>query len=109
MWKMPSPPVVVNNTPLVGLFNLRRLDLLAGVYESVAIPKAVEAEFLAIDQADRAAALRASGVRTVGVRDSRLTLPHLTLQPAGSAGSMSVLAKSSPTKSRGQPRSLARS
>jgi hypothetical protein len=52
MWKMPSPPVVSNNTPLVGLFNLRRLDILTGVYESVAIPRAVEAEFLAIDRAD---------------------------------------------------------
>jgi predicted nucleic acid-binding protein len=43
MWKMPSPPVASNNTPPVGLFNLRRLDLLTGVYESVAIPRAVEA------------------------------------------------------------------
>jgi predicted nucleic acid-binding protein len=79
MWKMPSPPVVSNNTPLVGLFNLRRLDILTGVYESVAIPRAVEAEFLAIDRADRTAALRASGVATVRVRDSRLPRGYVGL------------------------------
>jgi hypothetical protein len=48
---------------LVGLFNLRRLDLLAGVYESVAISRAVETEFLAIDRADRTAALRNQSCR----------------------------------------------
>jgi hypothetical protein len=55
---MPSPPVVSKYTPLVGLFNLCQLDLLTGVYESVAIPRAVEAEFLAIDRENRTAALR---------------------------------------------------
>ncbi len=69
---MPSRPVVVNNTPLVGLWNLGRLDLLTALFESVVIPSAVEKEFLAKGDPGRAEALRASGVTTISVRDTRL-------------------------------------
>lgn len=76
---MPSPPVVVNNTPLVGLWNLGRLELLSALYESVAIPTAVEAEFFATDRRKRAKALRGSGIRTARVRDPRLALSYVGL------------------------------
>lgn len=59
---MPSKPVVVNNTPLVGLWNLGRLDLLPALFESVIIPSGVQSEFLATQKGPRAEALRAAGV-----------------------------------------------
>lgn len=47
---MPAKPVVVNNTPLVALHVLDRLDLLKELYDEVLVPLAVHAEFLATEQ-----------------------------------------------------------
>ena len=50
---MPDGPVVLNNTPLVALWAVGRLDLLRDLFGEVLIPSAVEAEFLAIDRSLR--------------------------------------------------------
>jgi predicted nucleic acid-binding protein len=55
---MPAPPVILNNTPLVALWSLDQLTLLRDLYQSVLIPPAVEAEFLAIDRVARQRALK---------------------------------------------------
>jgi hypothetical protein len=54
---MPARPVIVNNTPLVALWVLGRLDLLRELYGAVLIPQAVYEEFLATEHALRQAAL----------------------------------------------------
>jgi hypothetical protein len=40
---MPDGPVVLNNTPLVALWTIGRLDLLRDLFGEVLIPQAVEA------------------------------------------------------------------
>ncbi len=57
---MPETPVVVNNTPLVALWTLDRLDLLRELYDEVLIPAAVRDEFLAVETERRQAALQAA-------------------------------------------------
>lgn len=54
---MPAAPVILNNTPLVALYVLGRLDLLRDLFGEVMIPPAVHAEFMAIDRAVRESAL----------------------------------------------------
>jgi len=54
---MPAGPVIVNNTPLVALWSLGRLDLLRELYGEVLIPQAIYDEFLAIERAVRQKAL----------------------------------------------------
>ena len=46
---MPDRPVVLNNTPLVALWAIGRLDLLRDLFREVLIPQAVEEEFLAVE------------------------------------------------------------
>jgi predicted nucleic acid-binding protein len=63
---MPDKPVILNNTPLVALWALGRLDLLRDLFQVVVIPKAVEDEFLAADELARREALaNAPWVKTV--------------------------------------------
>jgi predicted nucleic acid-binding protein len=57
---MPDGPVVVNNTPLVALWTVGRLDLLRDLFQEVLIPRAVEEEFLAAETAARRDALVSS-------------------------------------------------
>ena len=57
---MPVGPVIVNNTPLVALWLLNRLDILQDLYEEVWIPEAVRAEFLATETTIRYTALMAA-------------------------------------------------
>jgi uncharacterized protein len=57
---MPARPVVLNNTPLVALTVLGRLDLLRDLFGEVLIPEAVREEFLAVDTALRYEALAAT-------------------------------------------------
>ena len=57
---MPAGPVVLNNTPLVALAGLGRLDLFESLFGEVAIPPAVRAEFLAIETERRQAQLSES-------------------------------------------------
>jgi len=54
---MPAPPVIINNTPLVALYSLDRLDLLRDLFGIVWLPSAVESEFLAVDNVARKKAL----------------------------------------------------
>ncbi|MBU0492070.1 MAG: DUF3368 domain-containing protein [Chloroflexi bacterium] len=54
---MPARPVIANNTPLVALWILGRLDLLRDLYDEVLIPQAVYDEFLATERALRQKAL----------------------------------------------------
>ena len=63
---MPDGPVVANNTPLVALWVLGRLDLLRELYGEVLIPAAVYHEFVATEQALRQSALdRAPWIKVV--------------------------------------------
>jgi predicted nucleic acid-binding protein len=55
---MPVAPVVANNTPLVALWILGRLDLLREMYGEVLIPPAIQDEFVATESAMRLAALQ---------------------------------------------------
>lgn len=50
-------PVIVNNTPLVALWVLGRLDLLRELYDEVLIRQGVYEEFVATERAVRQAAL----------------------------------------------------
>ncbi len=50
---MHSGPVILNNTPLVALWVLNRLDLLQSLYDVVSIPTAVRDEFLAVSRERR--------------------------------------------------------
>jgi predicted nucleic acid-binding protein len=65
---MRAGPVVSNNTALVALWVLGRLDLLPRVYGEVLIPQAVYDEFLATERGLRLAALEhAAGIRSVSL------------------------------------------
>jgi predicted nucleic acid-binding protein len=57
---MPVRPFVSNNTPLVALWSLGRLDLLRDLFGTVLIPEAVREEFLAVQAEPRGAALEAA-------------------------------------------------
>lgn len=54
---MHDGPVIVNNTPLVALWTLRRLDLFQLLFDEVLAPAAVHAEFLAIERTLRQSTL----------------------------------------------------
>ena len=54
---MPTGPVITNNTPLVALLVLGRLDLLRDLFGEVLIPQAVYNEFLAFDNPQRQLAI----------------------------------------------------
>ncbi|MEM9596632.1 MAG: DUF3368 domain-containing protein [Acidobacteriota bacterium] len=86
---MPAGPVVVDNTPLVALYVLGRLDLLGGLFGEVFIPSAVAEEFLATDAADRGAALE----RHPEILTRRLTDPRRALgYPGVDRGEAELLA-----------------
>lgn len=69
---MPAGPVVANNTPLVALWALGRLDLLRDLFGEVFIPAAVQAEFLAIEETRRKNALaNAPWIRATDLLDPR--------------------------------------
>lgn len=72
---MPAGPVVLDNTPLVALSAVGRLDLLRDLFGEGLIPQAVRAEFLAVDAAQREAVLDASAwVRCVALEFPRRAL-----------------------------------
>jgi hypothetical protein len=74
---MPDGPVVLNNTPLVALTVLGRLDLLRDLFGEVLIPESVQDEFLAVDVALRREALsNAPWIRAVPLADPRRALPY---------------------------------
>jgi len=54
---MPAAPVIANNTPLVALWVLGRLDILRDLYGEVLIPDTVSEEFLAVERGQRESAL----------------------------------------------------
>ncbi|MFY9820732.1 MAG: DUF3368 domain-containing protein [Thermoanaerobaculia bacterium] len=77
---MPDRPVVLNNTPLVALWAIGRLDLLRDLFREVLIPQAVEAEFLAVETAARKQALNdAPWVRSVPLGQPRRALVYAGL------------------------------
>ncbi|HWN41884.1 MAG TPA: DUF3368 domain-containing protein [Thermoanaerobaculia bacterium] len=57
---MPDGPVILNNTPLVALSVLGRLDFLRRLFGEVLIPQAVCDEFLAVEAESRRAILAAA-------------------------------------------------
>lgn len=59
---MHGRPVVSNNTPLVALTVLERLDLLRSVYGEVLVPPAVRSEYLAAEHELRRVTLQGAGM-----------------------------------------------
>lgn len=77
---MPVQPVIVNNTPLVALWVLNRLDLFRDLYGSAWIPEAVKDEFVATETtARRIALLQAPWIQVVPVSNPRLPLTYIGL------------------------------
>ncbi|HSS52115.1 MAG TPA: DUF3368 domain-containing protein [Thermoanaerobaculia bacterium] len=77
---MPDRPVVLNNTPLVALWAIGRLDLLRDLFREVLIPRAVEDEFLAVETVARKQALSdAPWVRSVPLAEPRRALVYAGL------------------------------
>jgi uncharacterized protein len=77
---MPVPPVIINNTPLVALWTLDRLDLLGDLFGTVWLPTAVATEFLAIHHTARQQALTESDwLQTVSLSDPRHALTYTGL------------------------------
>ncbi|MFZ1768725.1 MAG: DUF3368 domain-containing protein [Caldilinea sp.] len=69
---MHDGPVIVNNTPLVALWTLRRLDLFQLLFGEVLAPAAVHAEFLATERSLRQSTLAtAFWIRPVELTDPR--------------------------------------
>jgi hypothetical protein len=74
---MPVKPVVVNNTPLVALHVLNRLDLLRELYDEVLVPSAVQNEFLATEQIMRQISLdSAPWIKTVSLANPQRVLVY---------------------------------
>jgi predicted nucleic acid-binding protein len=72
---MPAKPVVLNNTPLVALWAIWRLDLLRQLFGEVLIPEAVREEFLARDAGERSRSLEAAPwIRTVALTHPKRVL-----------------------------------
>ena len=57
---MPIQPVISNTSPLIGLFGINRLSFLRDLYTEVWIPRKVEKEFLAVNEAIYRAALQSA-------------------------------------------------
>ena len=77
---MPAQPVIVNNTPLVALWVLNRLELFRDLYGIVWIPRAVKHEFVATEASARhLALLQASWIQVVDVSNPRLPLAYVGL------------------------------
>jgi len=73
-------PVIVNNTPLVALWVLDRLDLLRELYDEVLIPQAVYDEFVATERAVRQAALEnAPWIRPVSLANPQRARVYIGL------------------------------
>jgi len=94
---MPNRPVVLNNTPLVALWILGRLDLFRDLFQEVSIPSAVEEEFFATeDQVRRKALSEAPWIKTVELSHPRRALAYAGLD----RGEAAVLALAEETDAR---------
>ena len=86
---MPAAPVIANNTPLVALWVLGRLDILRDLYSEVLIPEAVYDEFLAAERGRRQAVLEG----TPWIKPVALVKPQRALAYVGlGQGEAEVLA-----------------
>jgi len=82
---MPNKPVIINNTPLVALFNLNQFQLLRDLYGEVWLPEAVQQEFLATDYVARLAMLTKSPwLKVIPIRNPQTiqTYPDLDMGEA---------------------------
>lgn len=83
---MRDGPVVLNNTPLVALWLLNRLELLRDLFGNVVIPTAVRTEFFAVNSADREEALLAAPWITVtALQSARQALVYTGLDEGEAA------------------------
>ena len=57
---MPIQPVISNTSPLIGLFGINSLSFLRDLYTEVWIPREVEKEFLAVNEAIHREALQSA-------------------------------------------------
>lgn len=77
---MPDKPVISDNTPLVALWVLGRLDLLRDLYGEVLIPQAVHDEFIATEEARRQSALNsAPWIKVASVSNTKRVLLYIGL------------------------------
>ncbi len=66
---MPIQPVISNTSPLIGLFGINTLSFLRNLYTEVWIPREVEKEFLAVNEAIHREALQsAPWIKVVDLR-----------------------------------------
>lgn len=94
---MPQPPVILNNTPLVALWQIECWDILRELFGEVLIPAAVHAEFLAVDAVSRNEALaRANWINVATLADAKLALVFTSLD----TGEAEVLALALETGAR---------
>jgi len=85
----PAGPVIVNSTPLIALWSVRRLELLRDLFGEVLIPQAVHDEFLAVEPAARAQAL----THATWIKPAFLAFPNRALEFNGlDRGEAEVLA-----------------
>lgn len=83
---MPARPVVSNNTPLIALWILNRLDLLQELFGEILIPEGVRDEFLATESAQRQAALdRSPWIRIAALGEPRRALVYVGLDKGEAA------------------------
>lgn len=77
---MPDGPVILNNTPLVALSVLGRLDLLRPLFGQVLVPQAVLDEFLAVEAEARHGTLAAAPwILPVSLNEPRRALAYAGL------------------------------
>lgn len=89
MSPMRAGPVVVNSTPLVALWAIRRFDLLRDLFGAVLIPHAVQDEFLAVASDERSRSLASAS----WIQPAALTFPGRALDFVGlDRGEAEVLA-----------------
>jgi uncharacterized protein len=93
----PAGPVVANNTPLVALWVLDRLDLLRDLFGEIMIPVAVRDEYLATDHQQRQVTLeQAPWITVAQLREPRRALVYVGLDH----GEAAVLALAEERKAR---------
>jgi predicted nucleic acid-binding protein len=92
---MPNKPVIINNTPLVALAALERLDILRNLYHEVLMPQAVYEEFIATDTANRLAILATMPwLKTVALRQPE-NIPYTDNLDRGEAEVLALAAETS--------------
>jgi len=77
---VPDKPVIANNTPLVALWAIGRLDILKSLFGEILIPPSVRDEFLATEKEARSKTLRdETWIRVVQIQNAKRTQAYVGL------------------------------